>query len=68
MKFLLVTSSLLAFCIVVYLVVAATAIRKDKTNLVFEYNRSLVENLASEIDVLLNSSSDKMQLLAYMQG
>ncbi|NQY99516.1 MAG: HAMP domain-containing protein [Bdellovibrionales bacterium] len=68
MKFLLVTSSLLAFCIAVYLLVAATAIRKDKTNLVFDYNRSLVENLATEIDLLLKSSADKMQLLAYIQG
>ena len=64
-KFLFVTCLLLAFCIASYLLMATTVIRKDKTNLVYDYNQKLVTNIAGEIEGLFQSASDKMQLLAF---
>lgn len=64
-KFLMVTTSLLVFCVTAYLLMATTVIRSDKLNLVFDYNRSLVTNISSDVQSLFQNSSDKMELVAY---
>ncbi|MCB0407622.1 MAG: HAMP domain-containing protein [Bdellovibrionales bacterium] len=64
-KFLFVTSALLLFCITAYLIMATTVIRNDKLNLVFDYNRSLVTNISSDVNSLFQNSADKMELVAY---
>lgn len=64
-KFLMVATILLMFCVVSYLTMATTVIRSDKTSLVFDYNKSLVTNLASEVQTLLQNASDKVELAAH---
>ncbi len=64
-KFLMVTTALLVFCVTAYLLMATTVIRTDKLNLVFDYNRSLVTNISSDVQSLFQNSSDKMELVAY---
>lgn len=64
-KFLLVTTALLTFCVVTYLAMATNVFRKDKTELVFDLNRSVVNNLAQDLDTVFASANDKMRLAAY---
>ncbi|MGE0762155.1 MAG: ATP-binding protein [Bdellovibrionales bacterium] len=64
-KFLLVTTALLVFCVTVYLFMATQVFRKDKKELVYDLNRSLVTNLASDLDSVFASATDKMRLAAY---
>lgn len=64
-KFLAVTMLLLAVCVGTYLSLATYIFKEDKLSLVFDYNRSIVVNLASDLDNFLNGLSDKMQLVAY---
>lgn len=64
-KFLSVTMLLLAVCVGTYLLLASYIFKEDKRGLVFDYNRSLVVNLASDLDNFFKGLSDKMQLVAY---
>lgn len=64
-KFLAVTTLLLVTCVGTYLVMASQVFRKDKTELVFDLNRSVVTNLASDLETAFNSATDKMRLAAY---
>lgn len=66
-KFLAVTTFLLALCVGTYLLLASYIFKQDKQALVFDYNRSLVVNLSSELETFFGSVSDKMQLAAHFQ-
>lgn len=64
-KFLTVTTLLLMGCVGAYLFLATTVFKNDKTELVFDYNRSLVTNIASEMESFFQGVSDKMKLIAF---
>lgn len=65
-KFLTVMSLLLAACVCVYLLIAVRVFKADKTELVYDLNRSQVSNLASELDTQFEGLSDKFKLFALM--
>jgi signal transduction histidine kinase len=65
-KFLSVMSALLAGCVLIYLLLAIRVFKTDKTELVFDLNRSMVSNLASEIETLFQGASDKLELFALL--
>ena len=67
-KFLAVISGILLFCVTTYLVMATWVFKKDKTELVFEYNRSNVNNVASDLESLFSSIRDKINTVAYFLG
>jgi signal transduction histidine kinase len=67
-KFLAVTMLLLAVCVGTYLLLASYIFKEDKRGLVFDYNRSLVVNLSSDLDNFFKSLADKMRLVAYFQS
>src|SRR5262249_53348408 len=64
-KFLAVTTLLLVLCVAIYLGMALQAFLKDKTELVFDLNRSVVTNLASDLETGFAAATDKMRLAAY---
>jgi signal transduction histidine kinase len=64
-KFLAVTTLLLVVCVGIDLAMGMHVFRKDKTELVFDFNRSMVTNLASDLDMVFASATDKMRLAAY---
>lgn len=66
-KFLVATMLLLAVCVGTYLALASYIFKEDKKSLVFDYNRSLVVNLASDLDGFFNSVADKLHLVATVQ-
>lgn len=66
LKFLLVMSGLLAVCLGVYLLMAVTVFKSDKTELVYDLNRSQVSNLASEVETRLQGVSEKLKLFAQL--
>ena len=57
-------SALLVICLVVYLLIAVEVFKTDKTELVFDLNRSMVSNLAAEIETEFKGVSDKFRLFA----
>jgi signal transduction histidine kinase len=63
-KFLGVMSALLVCCLVVYLLIAVSVFKTDKTELVYDLNRSMVSNLAAEIETEFKGVSDKFRLFA----
>jgi signal transduction histidine kinase len=67
-KFLLVMSFLLAACVCIYLLIAVKVFKSDKTELVFDLNRSQVSNLASELDTQFEGISDKFKLFAILSS
>lgn len=67
-KFLTAMSGLMAACVVVYLLMAITVFKSDKTELVYDLNRSQVSNLASEIETQFAGVSDKLKLFALSDG
>lgn len=67
-KFLTAMSGLMAACVVVYLLMAITVFKSDKTELVYDLNRSQVSNLASEIETQFAGVSDKLKLFALTNG
>lgn len=66
LKFLLVMSGLLTVCLGFYLLMAVTVFKSDKTQLVYDLNRSQVSNLSSEVEVGLNGVSEKLKLFAQL--
>lgn len=66
MKFLIVMSGLLALCLGVYLFMAITVFKTDKTQLVFDLNRSQVSNLTSELETQFDGVSEKLKLFTLM--
>ncbi len=67
-KFLAVMSALLVACLVVYLLIAVEVFKTDKTELVFDLNRSMVSNLSIEIETEFSSVSDKLRLFALLSS
>lgn len=65
-KFLFVMSSLLATCVCIYLLIAVKIFKSDKTELVFDLNRSQVSNLSSELETQFEGISDKFKLFAIL--
>lgn len=65
-KFLIVMSGLLALCLSVYLFMAITVFKTDKTQLVFDLNRSQVANLISQIETQFMGVSEKLKLFTLM--
>ncbi|MAF91362.1 MAG: hypothetical protein CL674_08810 [Bdellovibrionaceae bacterium] len=61
-KFLLLISALLLASVVGYLGLANHVFSEDKTELVFDYNRSFVANLSSELDKVFEAINDKIRL------
>ena len=66
LKFMLVMSGLLAVCLGTYLLMAVTVFKSDKTQLVYDLNRSQVSNLASEVETALNGVSEKLKIFAQL--
>ena len=66
LKFLLVMCGLLGLCLGVYLFMAITVFKSDKTQLVFDLNRSQVSNLTSELETQFGGVSDKLKLFALL--
>ena len=64
-KFLLVTTLLLVLCVGTYLILAASIMKQDKTELVYDYNRSTVTNIASDLESFFRSVSDRLELSAF---
>jgi signal transduction histidine kinase len=64
LKFLLVMSGLLMVCLGFYLLISIAVFKTDKTQLVFDLNRSQVTTLSSEIETSLNGLSETLNLLA----
>ena len=57
-KFLLLISALLVASVAAYLGLANHVFSEDKTQLVFDYNRSYVSNLSSELNKVFESTAD----------
>lgn len=66
LKFLLVMSGLLLTCLGTYLLMAITVFKSDKTDLVFDLNKSQVSNLANELDASLSGVSEKLKLFTQL--
>src|SRR5437762_842975 len=66
LKFMIVMCGLLAVCLGVYLVMAITVFKTDKTQLVFDLNRSQVSNLTSEVETEFRGVSEKLKLFALL--
>lgn len=65
-KFLMVTSALLSMGLGIYLLMAASVFKTDKTQLVFDLNRSQVANLTSEMETQFSSVSEKLKVFALL--
>lgn len=59
-------SVLLVACLVVYLLIAVEVFKTDKTELVFDLNRSMVSNLSTELETEFSAVSDKLRLYAIL--
>ncbi len=68
LKFLLVMCGLLGVCLGVYLFMAISVFKADKTQLVFDLNRSQVSNLTSELETQFGGVSDKLKLFALLSA
>lgn len=65
-KFLSVMSALLVTCLVVYLLIAVEVFKTDKTELIYDLNRSLVSNISIELETEFVGVSDKFRLFALL--
>lgn len=64
LKFLIAMCGLLIVCLSAYLFMAIAVFKTDKTQLVFDLNRSQVSNLTAEIETELSGVSDKLKVFA----
>lgn len=67
-KFLLVITFLLMLCVGTYLGMATFVFKADKEELVFDYKRTIVTNISSDVEKLLRTTADKLKLIAYLQS
>lgn len=65
-KFLAVMCTLLVFGLGVYLLMAVSVFKTDKTQLVFDLTRSQVSNLTGELETLFSGVSEKLKLFALL--
>lgn len=61
-------SALLLACVVVYLLIAVEVFKTDKTELIYDLNRSMVSNLSVELETQLKGVSDKFRLYALLSS
>lgn len=66
LKFLIVMCGLLGLGLGVYLFMAVTVFKSDKTQLVFDLNRSQVSNLTSELETQFSGVSEKLKVFALL--
>lgn len=59
-------SALLVSCLVVYLLIAMSVFKTDKTELIYDLNRSMVSNLSSELETQFVGVSDKFRIFAML--
>lgn len=64
-KFLAVTTLLLIMCVTTYLLLAIRVFETDKTELVFDYKRSLVSDVSNEAESIFKKAADNMKLVAH---
>ena len=67
-KFLVVTTLLLVVCVGAYFLLATHVFKRDKTELVFDYSRSSVSNISSDLESLFQSVNDRLTLIASFYG
>lgn len=67
-KFLMATSFLLVGSVFAYLGLASHVFTKDKTELVYDYNRNYVTSISSDLSNVIDSSENKMKLAALLMG
>ncbi len=65
-KFLFVMTGLLGLGLGVYLAMAVTSFKSDKTQLVFDLTRSQVSNLTSELETQFSGASEKLKVFAML--
>lgn len=65
-QFLVAIAGLLLGCLSVYLFLAVSVFKSDKTELVYEINKSQVSNLSHELEAELSTASDKLKMFAYL--
>src|SRR5690349_11582796 len=63
-KILLVVTSLLVSALVSQALIAARVFERDKTELVFDLNKSIVSTFAAEIQTAFAGACDKLKLFA----
>src|SRR5262245_60875304 len=61
-------TGLLGLGLGVYLLMAATSFKSDKTQLVFDLTRSQVSNLTSELETEFTGASEKLKVFALLPG
>lgn len=66
-KFLAVISGLLVLCVLSYLLMATWVFKEDKKELMYEYSQSHAKNLTKEIDSILTSIRDRLNLYSQLQ-
>ena len=67
-KFLAVMSALLVTCLAVYLLIAIEVFKTDKTELIYDLNRSMVSNLSTDLETQFTNVSDKFRLFALLSN
>jgi HAMP domain-containing protein len=67
-KILGVVTVLLIAAIGLYLLLAARIFKQDKSELVFELNKSVVTTLSTEVETTLRGAADKLKLYALIFG
>lgn len=65
-KFLITMTGLLGLGLGVYLLMAVTSFKSDKTQLVFDLTRSQVSNLTSEMETEFSGASEKLKVFALL--
>ena len=66
-KFLSVMGLLLMGCLIVYLLIAVQVFKTDKTELIYDLNRSTVNNLSAEIETEFIGIADKFKVFALLE-
>lgn len=66
LKFLSVLSVLLIACITSYLFLALSTFKQDKTELIFDLNRSLVSGVSNDVESSIRSIKDKLEVFVMM--
>jgi signal transduction histidine kinase len=59
-------SGMLLACLLVYVFLAVSVFKSDKTELIFELNKNQVSNLAHELEAALSGAAEKLKLYAYL--
>jgi signal transduction histidine kinase len=66
-KFLAVSTSLLVLCVGAYLWLATSEFSEDKKSLVFDYQKTIVTNVGRDVERLIETLGDKLQLSVWLR-